>query len=406
MKKNLGLFASFLFLLVSLISCDNGTDTPEVIVKESINGFVQKGPFNVGTSIILSELTQDFTPTGKNFTTQITDNNGSFEFAHIELVSQYVTLQANGFYFNELAGKNSAAQLTLFALADIADKSSLNVNVLTHLEKPRVEYLISHGSSFAAAKDTALAEILRIFNITKSGIKSADQLNITEGGDDNGILLAISSILQGFRTEAELSEVLNAIANDIKEDGVLNNDEIKSSLAGQSQYINSSVIRQNLEEKYNLLGETFQIPEFEKYITQFNENTDYIPTSLINYPKTTDWGSNILHELNSVFYNSFDSTFCMAAETKVGIELKIEMKFLEGAAPLAGYWGYANNAINWTASSYNFENNSQIFTVIEPGKPSKLKIKFYSAGEFKFQINYYEGGDKITRSRIVSIKTK
>ena len=161
MKTTFNLFANIVLIFLLVVACNN-SDTPEIVKKDILKGFVQKGPFNIGTSVSLAELTNDFTPTGKNFTTQITDNNGSFEFSNIELVSPYVVLQSNGFYFNEMTGENSAAQLTLYAIADISDQSTLNVNVLTHLEKPRVEYLVSQGKPFSEAKALALADVLNL----------------------------------------------------------------------------------------------------------------------------------------------------------------------------------------------------------------------------------------------------
>ncbi len=253
----------FLAIVISLsilfFSC--GDDNPVApVTKEKISGVVQKGPFNIGADVILSELQGDLAPTGKQFTSQITANDGSFEYAGLELVSQYVTLHADGFYFNELKGANSAARLSLYALADISSQLTLNINVLTHLEKPRVEYLISQGSSFAEAKATAQAEVLEIFSISKTDIRVSEQLNIAGSGEDNAILLAVSSILQGFRTEAELQEMLNIIANDLKEDGTMDHEEVKSSLAGHSLYILESKVKQNLEDKYNTLGVRFRYP--------------------------------------------------------------------------------------------------------------------------------------------------
>ena len=100
-----------------------------------VSGYVQKGPYLNGTNITISELSTQLDPTGKIFTSQIIDNQGTFEITNVELASHYVELKADGFYFNEVTNKNSTSQLTLFALSDLSDKTSLNVNILSTLEK-------------------------------------------------------------------------------------------------------------------------------------------------------------------------------------------------------------------------------------------------------------------------------
>ena len=44
----------------------------------SLGGAAQKGPFNNGTIINIAELNNSLSPTGKNFTSQIIDNSGTF----------------------------------------------------------------------------------------------------------------------------------------------------------------------------------------------------------------------------------------------------------------------------------------------------------------------------------------
>ena len=46
-----------------IVSCEK--DDNDVIKKERINGFAQKGPFNNGTSVTISELDKDLAQTGK-----------------------------------------------------------------------------------------------------------------------------------------------------------------------------------------------------------------------------------------------------------------------------------------------------------------------------------------------------
>ncbi|MBK6282275.1 MAG: hypothetical protein IPF54_06065 [Draconibacterium sp.] len=140
---------------------------PEPIVKESISGFVQKGPFAIGTSITVVELDSTLSQSGRNFKTQITNNNGNFKLSNIVLNNKIVEIQADGFYFNEVRGITSDNRLALYSLSDLTDKNTINVNVLSTLEKPRIEYLVENGKSFSEAKKQAQKEVLAIFEVEK-----------------------------------------------------------------------------------------------------------------------------------------------------------------------------------------------------------------------------------------------
>ena len=157
--------------------------------------------------------------------------------------------------------KTANAQLTLNAIADLQDAATLNVNILSHLEKPRITYLMSLGNDFASAKTQAQKEVLAIFGITKE-IPKAETLDITKTGDGNAILLAVSLMAQGFRTEAELSELLANICTDIREDGKLDNTTLGSKLLNDARLLNLAQVRANLEARYQALGVTVTIPEF------------------------------------------------------------------------------------------------------------------------------------------------
>jgi len=48
-----------------------------------------------------------------------------------------------------VSGKKSISTITLYAIADLTDRSSLNVNLLTHLEHERVLKLAEGGKAVA-----------------------------------------------------------------------------------------------------------------------------------------------------------------------------------------------------------------------------------------------------------------
>ncbi len=390
----------FLFLVCAaclLSACDelitvDGTQTvivkdPDpavpVITKEVFSGYVQKGPFVNGSSITIIELDTNLNQTGKNYATSIADNSGSFEQKNIEFMSNFVQLKADGFYFNEVSGKNSSAQITLTALADVSDINTVNVNVLTHLERARVEYLVQQNSmSFAAAKQQAQQEVLAIFGFSISGTITSESLNLTE----NAILLAISCILQGPFSTGDMAELMADISTDIRTDGVLNNNALGTKLIDNAINISLSAVRVNLESKYAELGINVNIPDFETLVQSFIDSDLYSKTKMITYPET---GSNLLgDDITSVVAGRW---YSMSAEVPEGLSLKIILK--------NGRWGYAIPSMNWQVNDPNYGSLSQEFTVINSGQPCNVSISPNFGMDENYEsymtIEYYENGSKI-----------
>ena len=277
--------------LVFLFGCQDDEQVTQQQKSVSIAGYVQKGPFINGTAITVSELDQKLIATGKNFTTQIIDNKGAFGLKDIQLQSDFVQLIAEGFYFDEVRGEKSAAQLTLFALADVSDASSVNVNLLSHLEKDRVMYLMQEEEkSFTTAKQQAQREILAVFGIEKNNMASSELLDISQGGEDNAILLAISATLQGNNSVAELSELLADIITDIREDGVMDSESTREKIRVNAMSLTLADIRKHLEVRYEELGVDATISNFEQYIDSdgdgfLNKNEDDTPDDFAFEPQ-------------------------------------------------------------------------------------------------------------------------
>ena len=264
------LLASISLLVLLLGNCKK--DEPKII-KQKVTGQVQKGPYINGTSISMSELNSSLVQTGKIFTTQISNNSGSFEINNISLTSSYVEFSANGYYFDEVKGDISIAPLNLFALSDITDISTVNVNILTHLEKLRVEYLVKQNKTLSEAKKIAQGEILAIFGFSLSEMDDSETLDISVNNEGNAILLAISIILQSNRSVGDLTELLAGITNDIREDGILNSESIMTNLRNSTKELVLATIRTNLVNRYQNLGISASIPEFEKYVNDFSFTT-------------------------------------------------------------------------------------------------------------------------------------
>ncbi len=355
--KNIELLLVFILILF-ILSCKNEEENTKLSF-EKLDGYVQKGPYLNGTAVTISELSSDLSPTGKNFSTQILDNKGTFEIKNVELTSQYVILKADGFYFNEVKNNNSTAQLTLFALSDLTDKISLNINVLSSLEKNRVEYLISNGISFSDSKKQTQSEILSIFEIFKNDLIESELLDITKSGDDNAILLAISVILQGYLSDSELSELLANISTDLREDGILNSQTLGTILINNAKGLKLAEIRQNLENRYETLGSAITIANFEKYVNQFIDSTDFEFTGYIIYPSHGIYGTNLLDK-QKLDYSEGDHSLC--AILPEGNKLKVKIQGDNWFYPVSQDW------TGWDKSDWNDADTSRSFTSKKTGE--------------------------------------
>lgn len=256
-----------LFLIVILaFSCKKDDDG--FTNKYVINGFVQKGPFIQGSEVRIQELTSDLIANGNSYFTETNDDFGSFN-SNSEIPEGYIDIATTGFYFNEVEGKLSNSLISLKGISYLNEEKSLNINILTTLSYDRIKYLIINDKySFNDARKKAQNEVLNIFHITipDSLMISFEEMDLSQSGPGNSILLAISSILQFNNTESELSELLKKISDDIKTDGVLDNDTYVSVIRENSMNIDTESISANLSERYSALGLFIRVPDFAKYV--------------------------------------------------------------------------------------------------------------------------------------------
>ncbi len=236
------------------------------------HGVVQKGPFNIGSTMTMQELDASLEATGRTFSAKTSDNFGSFEVPGA-LLSPFLEVIADGYYYDEVAGASSSSPLTLRSYSDLRTNQIANVNVLTDLAGPRLAHLIGEGAGFAAADAQARAEVLQVFNIQEE-TGSFDDMDVALAGDDNAILLAASAVMQQMATSqasgsatvvSELSERLADIASDLASDGVLSDAGLKQDLLDAGVALDLAEVRSNLEARFDELG-SGTVPAFEDYV--------------------------------------------------------------------------------------------------------------------------------------------
>ncbi|WP_297698920.1 FISUMP domain-containing protein [uncultured Fibrobacter sp.] len=242
---------------------------------DTLTGFSQKGPFLKGSSVYLYELSDGRTlkQTNGNFTSVITSDDGRYTFQSRDLVSQYALIVVDGKYRNEVTGKPTSTNIKLQAYTNMLMHKSANVNLLTHLEKDRVFYLVTKkGMTVRAAKKQAQAEIFKQFHIDASGFKSeSEDLDVFGKTDADAALLAISILLQGADDETALSVLLTEISSDMEKDGLWNEDSAaatKAAIADWNISADGMLARiRSYVTGWGLGGGN--VPAFEKYVRQF-----------------------------------------------------------------------------------------------------------------------------------------
>ncbi len=239
---------------------------------DEVSGVTQKGPFLSGSKVLVREMEDGRTlsQTGNSFNGKILNDNGEFKINARMLVSQYVMLEATGYYRNEVTGENSNSELTLFAITDVNDRNIVNVNLLTHLEYERVIYLVTQKKmKVRAAKKQAQKEVFGLLNIDATNFSNSEDLNIAGASDEDAALLAFSIILQGDRSVSQLSELLQKIATDMETDGVWDDEARRSELADFAAAIDSSDRIQRIRTNVEGWGLSSIVPNFEKHVRKF-----------------------------------------------------------------------------------------------------------------------------------------
>ena len=262
---------------VSGISSGNGEKSAQEFIRENIfvTGVAQKGPFKLGSSINLYELKKNLNPSGRVYNDEINSNKGDFVIPKVSLAYPYAKLEITGLYRNEVTGEWSKEPMTLLALTDFSDKrTEVNINLLTHLEYDRVFYLVQEkGYSVYVAKKQVAQEIMTAFEFA-TAVTYSEDFAIFQNDDvgsgtiaGNGTLLAISALVMGNRSDAEIQSVINKFRKDIKTDGEWNDLQTKANMADWARDFKYSTIRDAIKS-WNILD----IPDYETYLDVYWNN--------------------------------------------------------------------------------------------------------------------------------------
>lgn len=374
----------FLIVICFLSSCDNG-----IQVSSSINGFAQKGPFILGSQVTISELDDLLNPTGRIFFSTIQDEFGYFEFPNVKFKSNYVELMAEGYYFYEAGaygGWTTQSELVLKSIVDLSNSNSININILTHIERERVIYLIqNNGLKFDEAKKQARDELLLVFNIETNLTTNFEDFDINDSNKHNDILIAISSIIQSYYEVPKLTSLLNQLIQDFKDNGKIDNSQLQEELVLAAKFLNTGGIRKNLSEFYkDTIFSTFQY-----YVEDFLDNTSY-PSPFKNvFPESSTVGRNLLKlsDNSQVFPDSsyYAGVDFSNVTTEFGFDLRIKM--VSGS----GHFSISQNDLTGWYIGYFYNKTFQTgdheiyIDLLKPQKSIPYTITFEGHGELEIQ---------------------
>jgi hypothetical protein len=264
-----------LVTLTGLLSgCGGGASSgygsgPPPTTYSASGGVAQKGPLQAGSTVTAQELTANLSPSGKQYTYQITSDLGTFTPSSA-FGSQYVGITATGYYFDEVANTVSGGPVTLNSYSDLSKTSVLNVNLLTTLAYQRIQKLVStSGMTFADATTQAENEVLAALNIQHGASYGPfNALDMSKGTDADHLLAAVSSLFVYGNTSGNMAALIASFEGDIANNGRITNAATAATLAASAHALDPAAIAANLSQKYASLGVTFSASDISSWIDQ------------------------------------------------------------------------------------------------------------------------------------------
>ena len=264
-------------LMFAFVGCESFGGDDVVGGSYNMSGAIQKGPFVQGSNITIQPLNSKLKPIGQMYTTLTTNDAGMFEMEGVN--SKYAEIIATGYYYDEVEGKISASPLTLRSIADLKDGAQTNVNILTSLTYNRIKNLVTNnGKGISEAQEQAEKELYTALGIPAElqPNVSCGAMNIANNGEGDGLLLALSAILQEGRSVGELTEYISKFATDLADDGRVEQTLLeKFNLDGQHLLRFEGRIKENLEARYKSLGIECNVPEFSQYLSYLGKPSEH-----------------------------------------------------------------------------------------------------------------------------------
>ena len=204
--------------------------TPDGGYSGTLSGVAEFGPLKTGSTVKLSFLDDgSLDPTGKSVSATVTSDLGQYTLNYTGMPS-YGLMEASGSFMNLILG-DATGSVKFNSLIRAIDGELANVNVMTHLEYPRILYLMKESAmSYADAQGKAESEVLRAFYMSNFAAPARNIWTLG-AGDADGNLLAMTLLLHADYSSAEMQSVIDAIASDLEKDGTWDDAATKAKIA-------------------------------------------------------------------------------------------------------------------------------------------------------------------------------
>jgi hypothetical protein len=362
------------------------------IIKETttaftISGKIEKGPFSKGAIISFYELDSNLSQTGRSFSTTIDDNEGNYDLKATNIGGRMFRVQTDGFYYNEILNSLSTSRIVLTGISKVDSSEKINVNVLTHIERRRVEYLMNIKKlSFDSAKKQSITELLGIFKTKADSIIRSEKVSLF--GDNNDVLLNISLLFQGYRTDAQLSELLTDFSNDFYKDGTIEDTKIFKKIYNHSYFVDTLTVAKSVKEKFNVDVKSFSI--LNEYLKENTANKDenYMP---IIYPQRYNNKKNFLTRIaTETISKDTSGCFIYVKNDIPSFDFKVIVKSVNptngsGLGSSQNVWFYSMGS-GWSVTNFQFDNfGNQTFYTNNP--IGEVSIQF---GTGQYDLYFFE----------------
>jgi hypothetical protein len=272
-------FVSFFFIALLLYSCKRDNNSSSEESRYSISGYAQKGPFPQGSKVTVYELNNNLEQTGKVFTTETSDDFGSFTFKDMLLTSSYVQVEVEGNPYNEIYNAIVIGDdIDLSNIVNLKEGVAVNINLLSDLSRQRFQYLFKKGNSFDNSKSQAEKEVMKAFGLDSFYTANSEKMDITQSDDASGALLSLSAIFLTIRNQQNkmfLQQLIAKYRSALETDGILSDTALSNPIRDALVSIDPETIRSYLSEYYGK-----EITSFAKFIDIAKQKLLVTPNSL------------------------------------------------------------------------------------------------------------------------------
>ena len=207
--------------MLFLVSCGGGSGSNSSPSTKSNNGVAQKGPFSIGSNVVITELDAYGISTGSVIESKISSKSGKFSYGTVTTnPNTYYRIQVTGRFFDENTGSVSENEITLSTITNSPKNSS--INVLTHWLSLRTDAQLAYDKTLKTSLDQSQQELLTIF-----GIENPNALDVTTSSvqldEDNAMLLLLSGALMEASQKYKVSSqtIIDEVGEDFADDGQL-----------------------------------------------------------------------------------------------------------------------------------------------------------------------------------------